>query len=123
MEDRNFQVGQKNLRVQGTRKAYDAIATGNAIIVQCATCQAILQIASSAKLLYCTLCENVTPVDLAREQAVTDPRTNNSTAAANDTTAADLDERISRTLQNQEQDVACARKMAKMSSSSSSSSR
>jgi hypothetical protein len=109
MEDRHFQVGNKSLRVQGTRKAYDAIANGKAIIVQCATCKAILQIAASAKLLYCSLCENVTPVHLAREQQVMDPNGNSTVSLF------DLDARISRTIQNQEEDVACARKLAKAS--------
>ncbi|KAG7358548.1 hypothetical protein IV203_015137 [Nitzschia inconspicua] len=107
MEDQTFQVGKKKLHVQGTRTAYDAIANGNAIIVQCATCKAILQVASSAKLLYCSFCENVTPVQLAQEQQVTDPR--------NGSDSIDLDERISRSIQNQEHDVACARKLAKVS--------
>ncbi|KAG7341625.1 hypothetical protein IV203_023578 [Nitzschia inconspicua] len=107
MEDQTFQVGKKKLHVQGTRTAYDAIANGNAIIVQCATCKAILQVASSAKLLYCSFCENVTPVQLAQEQQVTDPR--------NGRDSIDLDECISRSIQNQEHNVACARKLAKVS--------
>jgi hypothetical protein len=56
--------GRKNLHVRATKKTTDAIAQGNAIIVQCPGCQAVLQVASSAKLLYCTLCSAVSPIEL-----------------------------------------------------------
>jgi hypothetical protein len=111
VNDQVFQVGNKNLRVRGTRKAYDAIANGRAMIVQCATCRAILQVAMSAKLLYCSLCGNVTPVTLAQEQPVLDPHYPRRGGGGSD----DLDTRISRTIQQQEEDVAYARKLAKMS--------
>ena len=110
VEDQSFQVGNKNLRVKGTSKTYDAIAKGNAIIVQCASCKAIMQVGATAKLLYCSLCQNVTPVKLAQEQLVVDPH-----QQGQNYDPQELDARISRTIQNQEKDVALARKLAKTS--------
>jgi hypothetical protein len=114
VEDQSFQVGNKNLRVRGTNKTYDDIANGNAIIAQCASCKAIMQVGATAKLLYCSICEFVTPVKLAQEQQVMDPRGVDGHALSNDRQQA-LDACISRTIQSQEKDVALARKLAKTS--------
>ena len=113
-DDQVVKVGRRNLRVRGTEKTFEAIAHGKAIIVQCPTCGAILQVSSTAKLLYCVICTNVTPLNLARDQAVVDP---SSSTDGVDTSA--LDSRIARTLQDQEMDIACARKLASRSSSGS----
>jgi LSD1 subclass zinc finger protein len=122
VDDHVFKIGKhKSLRLQGTRKAYDAISNGTAMIVQCATCRTILQVAASAKLLYCSLCENVTPVRLAKELPVLDPQYrhqhhhhhHNRDGGGDDD--SHLDARLSRIIQQQEEDVAYARKLAKMS--------
>ena len=115
-DDQVVKVGRRNLRVRGTEKTFEAIAHGKAIIVQCPTCAAILQVSSTAKLLYCVICTNVTPLNLARDQAVVDP--SSSTAGVDDTSA--LDSRIARTLQDQEMDIACARKLASHSNNTGS---
>jgi hypothetical protein len=88
--------GRKTLWVKGTEHTYKSIAQGTATIVQCASCQAVLQVGSSAKLVYCTNCQHVTPMELARE------------------VASGLDSQIARSLQAQEIDVACARKLARL---------
>mmetsp|Transcript_43740 Transcript_43740/g.106065 ORF Transcript_43740/g.106065 Transcript_43740/m.106065 type:complete len:512 (+) Transcript_43740:64-1599(+) len=113
-DDQVVKVGNRNLKVKGTEKTFEAIAHGEAIVVQCPTCAAILQVSSTAKLLYCVICKNVTPVNLARDQTVVDP--SSSTEGVD---ASALDSRIARTLQDQEMDVACARKLASHSNTSS----
>jgi hypothetical protein len=133
-KDQVIPVGPNTtLHVRGTARTYDAIASGDAILVQCAACLAVLQIGRSAKLLYCGVCENVTPVELAREQAVTNPwgvfpsaGASVGCSSAMDDEASSLslryrpsatlrmDSHIARTVQNQEMDVACARKLARM---------
>mmetsp|Transcript_43741 Transcript_43741/g.106067 ORF Transcript_43741/g.106067 Transcript_43741/m.106067 type:complete len:523 (+) Transcript_43741:250-1818(+) len=113
-DDQVVKVGNRNLKVKGTEKTFEAIARGKAIVVQCPTCAAILQVSSTAKLLYCVICKNVTPVNLSRDQTVVDP---SSSTEGVDTSA--LDSRIARTLQDQEMDIACARKLASHSNTSS----
>ena len=92
-------VGKCNLRIKGISHTYKSIAEGTAIIVQCPTCKAILQLTSSAKLLYCTNCSQVTPVELARATQSFD---------------TSVDQQIARTMQHQELDVACALKLSKI---------
>jgi LSD1 subclass zinc finger protein len=129
-KDQVILVGSKTaLRVRSPGHTYDAIARGTAILVQCAACKAVLQIDSSAKLLYCSLCQNVTPVDLAREQQtiVTNPgmRMAPSVGASTEVASSSrhndrpsdifrMDSSIAHAMQNQEMDVAYARKLATM---------
>jgi hypothetical protein len=100
--DHVVKVGSKSLRVQGTAHTYKSIAHGKATIVQCSSCQAILQVGISAKLVYCTNCKHVTPIQMAKEIATSSLRNNN-------------DSLIARSVQQQEMDVACARKLARLS--------
>lgn len=127
-QDKVIPVGtNKTLRVRGTGQTYDAIARGKAVIVQCPACRAILQIAASADLLYCVLCESVTPVEWAREQAVVNPTvltvasrgadassSTDGDAMSHSSSILMMDYQIAQAIQNQELDVACARKLATM---------
>lgn len=97
--DQTLRMGNRNLQVKGTRHAYDAISSGSATIVQCSSCQAILQVGSSAKLLYCVHCHQVTPIEIARSNI------NGGRVGATDA-------RIAKQIQNQEYDVAMVRKAA-----------
>lgn len=65
VDDQVIKTGMQNLRVKGTRYAYESIAQGSAVIVQCSICQAILQVSSIATNLYCTACRQLTPMEQA----------------------------------------------------------
>jgi hypothetical protein len=101
-QDHVVEFGNTSLRVKGTGHTYKSIAEGTATIVQCSACGAILQVGSSAKLVYCTHCAHVTPFELAREVA--------ASASSNNS----LDFQIAQSVQQQEMDVACARKLARL---------
>jgi hypothetical protein len=92
----------RKLRVKGTQHAYMSIARGTAIIVTCPCCQTVLQVDASTKLLYCTCCQHVSPIELA-----TSPTSNGNDAGLHD-------HQIAGSVQQQEIDVAYARKMAKI---------
>jgi hypothetical protein len=92
----------KKLRVKGTHHAYMSIDKGTAIIATCPCCQTVLQVDASAKLLYCTRCQTVSPIELA------------TSSTSNVINVALHDHQIAGYVQQQEIDVACARKMAKM---------
>jgi hypothetical protein len=92
----------RKLLVKGTQHAYMSIARGTAIIVTCPCCQTVLQVDASTKLLYCTCCQHVSPIELA-----TSPRSNGNNAGLHD-------HQIAGSVQQQEIDVAYARKMAKI---------
>jgi hypothetical protein len=92
----------KNLRVKGTKHAYMSISRGTAIIVTCPCCQTVLQVDASTKLLYCTRCEHVSPIELA-----TSPKNHGDKGGL-------YDYQIAGSVQQQEIEVACARKMSKM---------
>ena len=92
----------KKLRVKGTQHAYMSIARGTAIIVTCPCCQTVSQVDASAKLLYCTRCQNVSPIEIA------------TSSTNNDYNVGLYDHQIAGSVQQQEIDVACAKKMAKM---------
>jgi hypothetical protein len=96
-------IGKQRLTIKGTSHTYTAIANGTATLVQCMSCKAILQVGASAKLLYCSNCQHVTPIELARY---------------NHTVQPSVDQQIARTIQQQELDVACARKLSKLARSS-----
>jgi hypothetical protein len=95
-------IGKQRLRIKGTSHTYTAIANGSATLVQCMSCKAILQVGASAKLLYCTNCQQVTPIEVARYNHSAQPS---------------VDQQIARTVQQQELDVACARKLSKIARS------
>jgi len=64
-DDHATRIQNHFVRVKGSRHAYDAIAHGSAVIVQCSGCYAVLQVPSNAKNVFCTVCNHVTPMDLA----------------------------------------------------------
>jgi hypothetical protein len=89
----------KKLHVKGTNHTWKCIAKGEATLVQCPVCFTILQVGSHAKLLYCTRCQEVSPIGLAvDDSSVSDYR---------------LDGKIAIVLQQQELGVAYCKKMAK----------
>jgi hypothetical protein len=88
----------RKLRIKGTQHAYLSIERGTAIIVTCPCCQTVLQVDASAKLILLLNIFHLT--NLQRH-----PEENN---------AALHDYQIAGSVQQQEVDVACARKMAKM---------
>ena len=97
----------KRLRVKGTRHVYKAIERGTATLVRCYNCQTVLQVTSTTKAVYCTCCHQVTPMELAISCDVDGGGSNHSNVYE--------DRRIASSVQNQEYDVACARKMASYS--------
>jgi hypothetical protein len=105
--DLSCRVGRdKNICVKGTWATYDAIACGNASLAQCSVCLYTLQIPPLSTLLFCVMCESVTPVALTQQQTASNPQQKGY---------EDLDERISRVVQNQEKHVANARNLDKKS--------
>jgi hypothetical protein len=92
----------KKIRVKGTQHAYMSIARGTAIIVTCPCCQTVSQVDASTKLLYCTRCQNVSPIELA------------TSSTNNGNNVGLCDYQIAGSVQQQEIDVAFARKMSKM---------
>lgn len=59
-------VNNHTIRIKGTKHAYDAIRRGKATLVQCPSCQTLLQIARKSKNLYCTICHQITPTKLSQ---------------------------------------------------------
>jgi endogenous inhibitor of DNA gyrase (YacG/DUF329 family) len=94
----------KKLRIKGTQHAYMSIARGTAIIVTCPCCQTVLQVDASTKLLFCTRCQHVSPIELA-----TSPK-----QIRHDNNGGPDDYQIAGSVQQQEINVACALKMSKM---------
>jgi hypothetical protein len=108
VEDMSLQFGpnKKNrLRVKGTNDTYNAIARGKASLAQCSHCQCLLQIPSTAKLLFCVVCEEVTPITTTSDNFQYQNGTGNDYL---------VDAQISQVMQNIEIDVARARKLGKM---------
>jgi hypothetical protein len=89
----------KKVHVKGTDHTWKCIAEGKATLVQCPVCLTILQVGLHAKLLYCTTCQEVSPIVLAiDDSSMSDYR---------------LDGKIAIVMQQQEVDVAYRKKMAK----------
>jgi hypothetical protein len=108
VEDMSLQFGpnKKNrLRVKGTNDTYNAIARGKASLAQCSHCQCLLQIPSTAKLLFCIMCEEVTPITTTSDNFQYQNGTGNDYL---------VDAHITQVMQNIEIDVARARKLGKM---------
>lgn len=95
-------INGKRLRVKGTQHTCMSIARGTAIIVTCPCCQTVLQVDASTKLLYCTCCQHVSPIELA-----TSPTNHGNKVGL-------YDNQIAVSIQRQEIDVACTRKLSKM---------
>lgn len=86
----------KKIQVRGTNHTWKSIAKGKATLVQCPVCFTILQVGSTAKLLFCTKCNEVSPVGI--HDSSMDYR---------------ADGLIAVVVQQQEVDVALAKKMAR----------
>jgi hypothetical protein len=101
LDDKVVNYGNgKKVRVKGTKHAWKAVADGKAMLVQCPQCSCVLQVGSTAKLLYCTPCQHVSRIE---------------TCQLNPTAISDQDHhQIARIVQEQEMNVAHARKLAKL---------
>jgi hypothetical protein len=84
----------KKVRIRGTKHTWNDVAKGTAVIVQCPCCQSVLQVGTKAKLLYCTVCNEVSPVELL------------SSGVCDDNDLADA-------LQDQEIEISLEKKMAR----------
>jgi LSD1 subclass zinc finger protein len=121
----NFGGGNQKIRIQGTFRTYQAIANGTAILVHCVSCHTLLQLPESAKLLYCTHCHQVTPIDQAKaavavgdtEQFLALPQSQSQNDhhhhhhQQRNNRLSRFDPQIALTMQRQEMDVAFAQKM------------
>ena len=54
---------RRKLLIRHNKNTVDSIARGNAVLVQCPGCRTVLQVDSTAKLLYCTVCSAVSPIE------------------------------------------------------------
>lgn len=61
--------GRRKLHVFGKKKTINAIAEGTALLVQCPGCRTVLQVSSGAKLVYCTVCSGVSPIELVHNDS------------------------------------------------------
>lgn len=95
-EDRTklFSKGKK-MRLKGARHVYKAIENGTSTLVRCFNCHTSLHVPQTCTAVYCTVCHQVTPMDLARSSAAGASTLNDS--------------EIAESLQRQELDVALAR--------------
>jgi LSD1 subclass zinc finger protein len=91
---RHVSKGRK-LRLKGARHVYKAIENGTSTLVQCFNCRTSLHVPQACTAVYCAVCHQVTPMDLAR------------TSASGASTLNDSE--IAEALQRQELDVALAR--------------
>ena len=51
----------KRMRIRGTQHVFKAISEGLAVLFQCPHCQSHLQVSSTSKNIYCTVCHQVSP--------------------------------------------------------------
>jgi LSD1 subclass zinc finger protein len=58
-------IGSQRVRVKGTKQAHLAIANGDATLVGCSACGAVLQVPRTTKNLFCTLCHHITSMEVA----------------------------------------------------------
>lgn len=99
---------EKKLHIKGTHHVIHSISNGRAVIVQCPSCQAVLQVDKSCSTLYCVCCHQVSPME--GDSATMDDIATESMPDA-------LAEHIVRSVQRQEIDVAAARRAAKLARS------
>jgi hypothetical protein len=108
----------KKMRVKGARQVYKAIENGTSTLVQCFNCHTSLHVPQTCTAVYCAVCHQVTPMDLARSSAAGASTLDDSEiAAALQRQEVDValaastldDSEIAETLQRQELDVALAR--------------
>lgn len=65
---RTVKLGDSDVALHGQEKTRAAIADGTAILVQCTSCSNWMQVTDNATLMFCPVCQVVSPVD--RENAV-----------------------------------------------------
>ena len=70
-DDRVIRMGNCKLTVKGTSHVYSSILQGSATLVQCSSCHAILQVGSTTKIVYCVNCQELTPMEVARNVSTT----------------------------------------------------
>mmetsp|Transcript_18169 Transcript_18169/g.34703 ORF Transcript_18169/g.34703 Transcript_18169/m.34703 type:complete len:232 (-) Transcript_18169:169-864(-) len=92
----HFDCGKKVL-IKGASRVYRDIDEGNAIIVHCPCCRAVLQVGKGTVNLFCSVCKRISPV-------------NNTSLGG---TSSRFDDEIASTVQNQEYEVAYVRVQAK----------
>jgi len=104
----------KRLRLKGADATYRAMQQGTAATVHCFECKAAMKVNSTAKAVYCTRCRNVTPIDLARvpTDAASGLPPMELLVASSAVHANKDDMRFAASAQNDEIDVAVARKVA-----------
>jgi LSD1 subclass zinc finger protein len=88
----------QQLRLKGTSHTYKAIENGTASLAQCFSCCALLQVPQGTKALYCPFCHDITPIVIAQSSI-----------------SQSYDNHVASVVQQQELEVAHARKMAKLS--------
>lgn len=107
VDDRVADLGNgKKIRLKGTKHAYKSILQGQATIVQCPCCRIMLQISATAKNLYCTSCQQVSPIGLENDGHA-------GAAGGPNCHSSNLDQRIAHALQRQEIHVSQTVKHAK----------
>jgi hypothetical protein len=108
----------KKMRVKGARHVYKAIENGTSTLVRCFNCHTSLHVPQTCTAVYCAVCHQVTPMDLARTSAGSGSTFDDSEiAAALQRQELDValaasnfdDSEIAGALQRQELDVALAR--------------
>ena len=130
LNDTVTKVGKQRVRIKGTRHVYESISNGTATLVRCVSCHGVFQVSATAKRLYCTHCHEISPILPVGTAAMMTPAAASATAATPTATAAPLagaggcgneqrlDHQIARVVQQQEDDVALARKLAFFSNTS-----
>ena len=91
LEDSVLDTGRRRVRVAGMSNTFQDISTGQAELVQCPGCQGYLQVSPSARNLFCTLCQQVSPMDLVRSSRLA--------------RLCDVDNRLARAIQQQDLEV------------------
>lgn len=87
------------IRVKGTRHTFQSILQGQATLVQCPACRTMFQISASASHIYCTSCEQISPMEMALMASAA----NTGGGGGGQTTSSTaIDDRIACVVQRQE---------------------
>eukprot|EP00540_Astrosyne_radiata_P023304 CAMPEP_0116852432 /NCGR_PEP_ID=MMETSP0418-20121206/17287_1 /TAXON_ID=1158023 /ORGANISM="Astrosyne radiata, Strain 13vi08-1A" /LENGTH=307 /DNA_ID=CAMNT_0004484589 /DNA_START=193 /DNA_END=1116 /DNA_ORIENTATION=- len=113
----NLNDGRK-VRVRGIKHTWKDIARGETTLVNCPGCRAVLQVGAKAKLLYCTQCGEVSPIESPKHDkegsSKVTSRSGGQRAGAQHVPCLTAgDGQIAQVVQQQEMDVAIARKLAR----------
>jgi len=87
-----------NLHLRGTKHTWNNISKGRATIVQCPSCQTILQVSTGTNLLFCTVCREISPINPKR---------------CNVGVIEGFDSKIAKVIQDQELEIVIAAKTAR----------